>query len=160
MIRGLTRYPSPAPRFNGASALWPRQRSGGLLVLDLERCLLRGRSEAAFDPALQTRHERDISEPLPALPRIVNRHDRPAFLRRAGGVEDLALRQVPAAVRVYRRERCFVLLLRFPYEPMYDAVCHLRSFPSAGSRAASPARKCCILPLLAIRSSIASEPTT
>src|SRR5919201_3867344 len=72
-----------------------------LLVFDLESRLLRRQGEAAFNAALELRHERVIAEALPAFPRVVDCHDRPAVRRRSGGVEDLTVGKVSAGVRLY-----------------------------------------------------------
>jgi hypothetical protein len=52
-----------------------------------------------------------VTKALPPLCRVVNRDDCPTVGRRAGRVEDLAVRQQAAGVGVRRRERSLVLLL-------------------------------------------------
>src|SRR5947207_5143053 len=97
-----------------------------LQVVDLEGRLLWRRGEAAADALLQTGHQDAVAEPLPALPGLVDRHDRPATGRRASRVEDLALRQaVPGGL--HRCDGCLVLLLRAAREVMHDPIRHARS---------------------------------
>ena len=62
-------------------------------VVDLEGRFLRWRGETAFDALLHSWHQDAVPELLPTLPGVVDRHDRPAASRRAGRMEDLALRQ-------------------------------------------------------------------
>ncbi len=71
-------------------------------VVDLEGRFLRWRGETAFDAFLHLRHQDAVPELLPAPPGVVDRNDRPAASRRAGRVEDLALRQDVSA-RMHRR---------------------------------------------------------
>src|SRR5215212_4032499 len=94
-----------------------------LEVVDLDGGLLWWRGEAACDTLLHARHQDAVPELLPTLLGVVDRHDRPATRRRAGRVEDLALRQAISA-GMHRRERRLVLFLRTARKVMHDPVRH------------------------------------
>lgn len=63
-------------------------------VMDLEGRLLWRCRKPAFDALLHSGHQDILAEPLPTLLGVVDCHDCPAAGRRAGRMEDLALRLV------------------------------------------------------------------
>src|SRR6476659_6068715 len=94
-----------------------------LLVVNREGRLLRWRGKATLDSFGHGRHQRLVAEALPALLRLVNRHDRPTISRRPGNVKDLPLWEAPVT-RMNGRDRGFVLLLCPSGKPMHNAVRH------------------------------------
>src|SRR5207302_5263358 len=83
-----------------------------LLLVHLERGLVRRGGEACLAEALESRHELLVPEAAPALARVPERDHEPPVARRAGRVVGLALGELGPACRMDMLDARLVLLLR------------------------------------------------
>src|SRR3954451_14378939 len=100
--------------------LWPTPSGARALRHDcdeLEAPFFRWSGETTLNACLHSGHQNVVAELLPALLRVVNRHDRPAAVRCTGGVKSLALGQT-AVARVNGRNRRLILSLSAAWKEM------------------------------------------
>src|SRR5665213_1362468 len=100
------------------------ERSGlGKQVVNLESCLFGRGLEPALNALLHTWNKGSVAELLPTVLRVVNRHDRPAALGSACGMERLAFWKATAC-GMNLGNSLVVLTLRSVGKEMDDAVRH------------------------------------
>src|SRR5882672_7248528 len=95
-------------------------------VSGVEGRLRRGRGKAAGDALRDERHEDIGDEAVPALLRLLNRHDHPAARSRTGGMKDLPLRN-GTELAIHRDHDRLVLLLGAARKEVSDTVFHENS---------------------------------